>query len=56
MIKKEIKIFLIFKKIQNGAVAKSYTINGLLIYGKYLRISLNIRKPFLISDFATAPL
>ncbi len=32
--------------------------NGLLIYsmGKYLRISSYIRKPFLIYDFATAPL
>jgi hypothetical protein len=30
--------------------------NGLLIYwGKYLRISSYIRKPFLIHDFATAP-
>ncbi len=51
--KKEKKIFLIYKEIQNGAVAKSYTryvTNGLLIYGTY------IRKPFLISDFATAPL
>jgi hypothetical protein len=27
------KIFLIYKKIQNGAVAKSYMNNGLLIYG-----------------------
>ena len=31
--KKENKIFLIYKEIQNGAVAKSYVINGLLIYG-----------------------
>ncbi len=32
--------------------------NGLLILymGKYLRISSYIRKPFLIYDFATAPL
>jgi hypothetical protein len=30
--KKE-KIFLINKEIQNGAVAKSYITNGLLIYG-----------------------
>jgi hypothetical protein len=27
-------IFLIFKKIQNGAVAKSYMTNGILIYGE----------------------
>jgi hypothetical protein len=30
LIKKE--IFLIYKKIQKGAVAKSYMTNGLLIY------------------------
>jgi hypothetical protein len=33
LIKKENKIFLIYKEIQKGAVAKSYTTNGLLIYG-----------------------
>jgi hypothetical protein len=32
--KKESQIFLIYKEIQNGAVAKSYIINGLLIYGE----------------------
>jgi hypothetical protein len=32
--KKENQIFLIFKEIQNGAVAKSYMTNGLLIYGE----------------------
>jgi hypothetical protein len=55
--KKENKIFLIYKEIQNGAVAKSYVTNGLLIHiwFKYLRISAYIRKPFLIYDFATAP-
>jgi hypothetical protein len=39
--KKENQIFLIYKEIQNGAVAKSYMTNGLLIQyiGKYLRIS-----------------
>jgi hypothetical protein len=30
--KKENKIFLIYKDIQKGAVAKSYMTNGLLIY------------------------
>jgi hypothetical protein len=55
LIKKENKIFLIYMEIQNGAVAKSYMTNGLLIYGYYLCISLYIRKPFLIYDFATAP-
>jgi hypothetical protein len=53
--KKENQIFLIYKEIQNGAVAKSYITNGLLM-GKYLCISSYIRKPFLIYDFATAPL
>jgi hypothetical protein len=32
--KKEKKIFLIYKEIQSGAVAKSYMTNGLLIYGE----------------------
>ncbi len=32
LIKKEIKIFLIYQEIQKGAVAKSYMNNGLLIY------------------------
>ncbi len=32
--KKENQIFLIYKEIQKGAVAKSYTTNGLLIYGE----------------------
>jgi hypothetical protein len=32
--KKENKIFLIYKEIQNGAVAKSYMTNDLLIYGE----------------------
>ncbi len=34
LIKKEKLIFLIFKEIQNGAVAKSYMTNGLIIYGE----------------------
>jgi hypothetical protein len=31
--KKENQLFLIYKEIQNGAVAKSYMTGGLLIYG-----------------------
>jgi hypothetical protein len=31
--KKENQIFLIYKEIQSGAVAKSYMTNGLLIWG-----------------------
>jgi hypothetical protein len=33
-MKKKIKIFLIYKEIQNEAVAKPYMINGFLIYGE----------------------
>jgi hypothetical protein len=56
-LKKENKIFLIYKEIQRVAVANSYMTNGLLIYcmRKYLRIYSYISKPFLIYDFATAP-
>jgi hypothetical protein len=32
--KKENKIFLIYKEIQNGTVANSYMTNGLLVYGE----------------------
>ena len=32
-VKKEKKSFLIYKKIQNGAVAKSLMTNGVFIYG-----------------------
>jgi hypothetical protein len=42
LIKKKNQIFLIYKEIQNGAVAKSYMRNGFLIYEemrKYLIIS-----------------
>ncbi len=53
--KKENQILLVYKEIQNGAVAKSYMTNGLYI-GKYLRMSSYIRRPLLIYDFATAPL
>jgi hypothetical protein len=34
LIKKENQIFLKYKEIQNGAVAKSYMTSGLLIYGE----------------------
>jgi hypothetical protein len=56
--KKENKIFLIYREIQNGAVAKSYMRKGFLIYDE-------MRKYFPIYeeavsqiqyDFATAPL
>jgi hypothetical protein len=37
---KENKIFLIYKEILNGAVAKSYMTNGLLVYGEIFAHSL----------------
>ncbi len=48
--KQEKQIFLKYKKIENGAVAKSYVTNGLLIYGEIFAHFLiqYIRKPFLI--------
>jgi hypothetical protein len=48
--KNENQISLIYKEIQNGAVAKSYMTNGLLIYGEILAHFLIycIRKPFLM--------
>jgi hypothetical protein len=56
--KKENQIFLIYKEIQSGAVAKSHMsrLTASLYMGKYLRISSYFRKPFLIFDFATPPL
>jgi hypothetical protein len=44
--KKENQVFLIYREIQTGAVAKSYITNDLLIYGEYFRISSYFRKPF----------
>jgi hypothetical protein len=57
--KKENQTFLIFKEIQNGAVAKSYMTNGHLIYsiwGNICAFPHILGSPFLIYDFATAPL
>jgi hypothetical protein len=57
--KKENQKFLIDKEIQSGAVAKSYMtrLTASSYMGKFLHISSYcIRKPFLIYDFATAPL
>jgi hypothetical protein len=54
--KKENQIFLIYKEIQSGAVAKSYMTNGLLIYGEIFAHFLIYWKLFLVYDFATAPL
>jgi hypothetical protein len=56
LIKK--KIFLIYKEIQSGAVAKSYMRKGFLIYEEMHKycISPYMRRPLVIYDFATAPL
>jgi hypothetical protein len=54
--KKENTIFLIFKEIQKGEVAKSYMTVGSSYMTKCLRISSYIRKPFHIYDFATHPI
>jgi hypothetical protein len=57
LIKKKIKFSSYIGKFRvEHAVAKSYMTNGLLIYGENFRSSSYIRKPFLIYDFATAPL
>jgi hypothetical protein len=45
--KKENRIFLIYKKIQSGAVAKSYM-------RKCANISPYMRRPLVTYDFATA--
>jgi hypothetical protein len=56
--KKENKIFLIYREIQSGAVAKSYMRKGFLIYcmRKCANISPYMGRPLVIYDFATAPL
>ncbi len=53
--KNENKIFLIYKEVETGAVSNSYMSNGLLIYEQIFAHFL-IRKPFLIYDFAIAPI
>jgi hypothetical protein len=53
----ENRIFLIYKEIQMGEVAKSYMSKGFLIYEemhKYLAIYEE--GPLVIYDFATAPI
>jgi hypothetical protein len=54
--KKEKKILLIYKEIQNGAVAKSYMRKGFLIYEEMCKY-LVIYEEFVshIYYFATAP-
>jgi hypothetical protein len=52
--KKENQIFLIYKEIQSGAVAKSYMRKGLHMR-KCANISPYMRRSLVIYDFATAP-
>jgi hypothetical protein len=54
-MKKENQIFLIYKEIQSGAVAKSYMRKAFLIYEKCANIPPYMRRPLVIYDFATAP-
>jgi hypothetical protein len=49
-------MFLIYKEIQNGAVAKSYMTDGLLIHAEIFAHFLIYKEALLIYDFATAPL
>jgi hypothetical protein len=57
-VKKENQIFLIYKEIQSGAVAKSYMRKGFLIYDEMRKYTISpyMRRPLVIYDFATAPL
>jgi hypothetical protein len=55
--KKENKIFLLYREIQSGAVAKSNMRKGFLIYEEMRKyFSPYMRRPLIIYDFATAPL
>ncbi len=54
--KKDNKIFLIFKEIWKRALQSHIWLMASSYMTKYLRISSYSRKPFLIYDFATAPI
>jgi hypothetical protein len=51
-VKKEKKIFFIYKEIKKGSGAKSYMRKGILIYEEMRKY---LRKPLVIYDFATDP-
>jgi hypothetical protein len=53
--KKENQIFLIYKEIQHGAVAKSWKSFLTLYMRKCANICSFMRRPLVIYDFATAP-
>jgi hypothetical protein len=52
--KKENPIFLIYKEIQNGAVAKSYMRKGFLIYGEICTYLVIYWEALVIYDIATS--
>jgi hypothetical protein len=55
--KKENQIFLIYKKIQSRAVAKSYMRKGFLIFEEMRKyFPIYMRRLLVIYDFATAAL
>ncbi len=54
--KKLNQIFLIYKEIPKGSVASHLWLMASSYMVKYWRIFSNIRKPFLIYDFATDPI
>jgi hypothetical protein len=53
--KKEMKIFLAYKEIQKGEVAKSLMRQGFLIHEEIAYIWTYMRRPIVIYDYATAP-
>jgi hypothetical protein len=55
--KKENQIFLIYREIQSGTVAKSYMRKGFLIYEEMPKYSISpyMRRLSVIYGFATAP-
>jgi hypothetical protein len=50
--KKETQIFLIYKEIQSGAVAKSYMGKGFLIYEEMRQYFPIYEEPLVLYDFA----
>jgi hypothetical protein len=56
LITKKIKFSLYFRKFRMEQLQSHLWLTASLNIGKYFHISSYIRKPFLIYDFATAPL
>ncbi len=55
-VKKEKKIFLIYKKIQNGWGAKLFIRMGFLIYEEISEYKSYMGRPLVIYDFAPGPI